>query len=85
MPSDLRVIKQHPDQDDEEDDVAVLQTERLTLDDLRASVDEVVRAKLGVSVDEFLAKYEAQELDLSSPAMSRMAVLARLILAARQR
>jgi hypothetical protein len=53
--------------------------ESLTRDELRDELDRLAQEKLGLSADEFIARYRAGELDLDSPAVLRIAVLARLL------
>jgi hypothetical protein len=64
-------------------EVAAVEFETLTVAELRDGLDAQTRQKLGLSVDEFLERCSAQTLDMSSPAISRLAALARLLLAAR--
>ena len=59
--------------------MATVERKTLTVGEVRKELDERARATLGLGWDEFLARYRAGELDLSSPTVLRLTVLARLI------
>ena len=56
--------------------------ERMTIsrDEIRNELDEGSRAVLGLTADQFVTRYCAAELDLDSPSVLRLSVLARLLL-----
>jgi hypothetical protein len=53
--------------------------EKVSVQELRDSLDVQTREQLGLSADEFLRRCRDQALNLASPAVSRLAVLARII------
>jgi hypothetical protein len=55
-------------------------TEHLTQEEIRAELDRLARQKFSLSADEFLDRYEHNRLDLSSPSVARLSILARLLL-----
>lgn len=57
--------------------------EHLSVAELRDSLDAQAREKLGLSAEEFLDRIRSRTLDMGSPAVSRLAILGRLLLAAR--
>jgi len=61
--------------------VATVQHEKVTRDQLFELLDTLTQQKLGLSAVEFLERYQAGTLDLTSAAMSNLAVLARLLIA----
>lgn len=62
--------------------MATVEQQQLSVAELRALLDELTRRELGLSVDEFLDHVRSQTLDMSSSAISRLAVLGRLLLEA---
>ena len=52
---------------------------RVTPDELRQELDRLARERLGMPADEFLERLKSGELDLESPTVSRLAILARLL------
>ena len=61
--------------------MATVQHEKVTRELLHERLDVLTREKLGLSADEFIDRYKAGTLDLTSAAMSNLAVLARLLIA----
>lgn len=59
-------------------DMAVA-TEHLTQEEIRAQLDLLARKKFSLSGEEFLDRYEHNRLDLSSPSVARLTILARLL------
>jgi len=59
---------------------AVEQT--VSVAELRARLDVLTRKKLGISADEFVERCRTETLDMSSPSVSRLAILGRLLLTA---
>jgi len=53
--------------------------ERVTPEEIMVQLDRLARDRLGMSGEEFLAQWRARALDAFSPAVSRIAVLARLL------
>ena len=60
--------------------MATVEHKTLTHDDVKAELDEGAQAVLGLSADEFIARYQAGDLDLYSVPVLRLSVLARLLL-----
>jgi hypothetical protein len=54
--------------------------EQVTRDELRTEVDRYACERLGMSGEDFLTRWRAGELDEFSPTVSRIAVLARLLI-----
>lgn len=56
--------------------------ERMTVtrDEIREELDQGSRQLLGLNADQFVTRYCAAELDLDSPSVLRLSVLARLLL-----
>lgn len=52
----------------------------VTREEIRNELDEGARQMLGLDADQFLTRYCAAELDLDSPPVLRLSVLARLLL-----
>jgi hypothetical protein len=52
---------------------------KISRGELMAELDRMAQAELGISGDEFLARYRTGKLDKESPAIAQIAVLARLI------
>lgn len=65
--------------------MATIETERISLDELSDQLDALAREKLGISGEEFLHRCRDHSLDMASPGVSRLAVLGRLLLSARER
>jgi hypothetical protein len=59
--------------------MATVLAEKVSVDELRERLDSLTRQELNLSVDEFLGQCRDQTLDMSSPIVSRLALLARLI------
>lgn len=59
--------------------------EKVTRDRLHEQLDELTREKLALSADEFIERYRAGTLDLTSASMSNLAVLARLLIASEKK
>ncbi len=53
--------------------------ETATRDEILSELDGSARELLGISGDEFLARWRSGELDRSDPAVGQVGVLARLI------
>jgi hypothetical protein len=62
--------------------MATVERKTLTHEEVRQALDEGARSVLGLSAAAFLARYKAGELDLDSPTVLRLTVLARLVLEA---
>jgi hypothetical protein len=62
--------------------MATVERQQLSVAELRALLDELTQAELGLTVDEFLDRVRSQTLDMTSPVISRLAVLGRLLLEA---
>jgi hypothetical protein len=62
--------------------MATVEYQRVTVAELRSTLDALTREKLGLSADQFLDRCRTRELDTTSPSISRLAVLGRLILEA---
>jgi hypothetical protein len=52
----------------------------VTREEIREELDASARQLLGLSADQFVTRYCHAELDLDSPAVLRLSVLARLLL-----
>jgi hypothetical protein len=63
--------------------VTAVTHEHLSTAELRDLLDAQAREKLGLSAEEFLERCRSRTLDMGSPAVSRLAVLGRLLLTAR--
>lgn len=61
--------------------MATIEHEVITTDELRRRIDDLSREKLGLGVEEFARRYSERSLDLTSPAVSNLAMLARLLFA----
>lgn len=59
--------------------MTAIQYEKLDLADLRERFDELTRASVGLSGDEFIARARSQRLDMTSPLVSKLAMFARMI------
>jgi hydrogenase maturation factor HypE len=59
--------------------MATVLSEKVTVDELRERLDLMTRDHLGISVDEFLLLCREHKINMASPVVSRMALLARLI------
>jgi len=57
----------------------------LTRDQLREQLDVLTREKLGLTADEFVERYQAGSLNLTSASMSNLAILARLLIASEKK
>jgi hypothetical protein len=53
--------------------------EYTTRDEIRIELDRLARDRLGISGEDFIARWQGGRLDEFSPTVSRIAVLARLI------
>jgi hypothetical protein len=62
--------------------MTTVEHQRVTLGELRDTLDRLTQERLGLTVDEFLERCRARTLDVASPAISRLAVLGRLLLEA---
>jgi len=62
--------------------MATIEYQTITTQELRDELDALSVATLGLSAEEFMRDYQAGKLDLKSPAISQLAVLARLLDAA---
>ncbi len=62
--------------------MATVERKTLTVEEVRDALDEGARTTLGLSCDDFLARYRTGDLDLDSPTVLRLTVLARLLLEA---
>lgn len=56
-----------------------VQYEKLSASDLYARFDELTRSSLGLGADTFLERCRQHTLDMTSPLVSRLAMLARLV------
>jgi hypothetical protein len=59
--------------------MAAVRFESLTRTEVFEELDRATQEKLGLSGDEFIERYYEGQLDLDSPTVSRLAVLARLL------
>lgn len=59
--------------------MTTVQYEKLSVQELHDRLDALTRAKLGLSADEFLTRGREQGLNMASPVVSRLAVIARLL------
>jgi hypothetical protein len=60
--------------------MTTVEHKQLGIAELRGLLDELTRAELGLTVDEFLDRVRSQTLDMTSPVISRLAVIGRLLL-----
>jgi hypothetical protein len=65
--------------------MATIQYETLTRDELRESLNALTLKVLGMTADEFIEEYRARRLNMASPTVSRLASLARILLATERR
>lgn len=63
--------------------MATVQYEKVSAGELFDRLDELTRSQLGLSGDEFLLRCRERDLNMASPGVSRLALLARLVEAAR--
>ena len=59
--------------------------ETLTREELHDELDRLSRATLDLSAEQFLQHYRDRRLDMAAPAVSRLALLARVLLATNHR
>lgn len=60
--------------------MATIERKTVTREEVQDELDRLAREELGISADDFLVRYCAGELDLNSPTVLRVSVLARLLL-----
>lgn len=59
-------------------DVAI-ETSSVTPDRVRAELDQTARERFNLTGEEFLERYRTGALDLTAPAVARVAILARIV------
>lgn len=64
--------------------MTTVQYEKVSVQELHDRLDVLTREKLGLSADEFLSRCREQGLNMASPVVSRLAVIARLLEQSRQ-
>jgi len=64
--------------------MTTVQYEKVSVQELHDRLDVLTREKLGLSADEFLSRCREQGLNMASPVVSRLAVIARLLEHSRQ-
>jgi hypothetical protein len=62
--------------------MSTVERQTISIAELRERLGALTQAKLGIGVDEFLDRCRSHTLDMASPAVSRLAMLGRLLISA---